>query len=949
MTAQTTFKSVYRPVSKKINTVLANAALDFSGRATNIDFIANQLAPFDSIIGNAHFIDGQTVIISNKTGFDIILNPSLMENGLSYDIEPGTTAVFLYLADLNKFFDAGGSATSIDIQENLDAAIISINSEIQSIETLIESNYEELDQRVTEEEVTRALADTNLQNQINNVLSNIDPSAIDSFVEIVAAFEAADLNLNGAITNLSTALSQQISSLDLELDQEKIDRASGDAALDTRIIALEDQVGDDLQTAIISLQASIAAEELTRIAADAATLQSAKDYTNAEIEAIPSIDLSLYETTINVDSKDASTLAAANLYTDNAIAEIPPVDLTSYAPIDYVDTEIDQAVTGLQSQISYITQNTDPAAIDSLVEVVTAFQEADQNLNGAITNLSTTLSQQISSLDSELDQEKLDRASGDASLDTRITVLEDQVGDDLQTAITSLQASIASEESARVAADLDITTRIATLEEEIGDNLQQAISSLQAANATLDTRITDLEDQVGDNLQTAISQIQLDISAEATTRASADIALQANITNVQSNLSQEIIDRIAADQTLQSNIGLEATRATAVEQQIVSNLLTEKTRIDAILLSTDNLDSRLDIIEPKVSILESEMNLVESNIASEIQRAILAEGELDGRLDSLEPKVSTLETEMDAVESNLASEILRATLAENALDNRLDILEPKVSTLETKMDSVQSGLSQEVLDRQSIDLALQGQINTEKFRTDAILLASDADKDTFAEIVQLINSIDTSNDSAFASYVISNNAAIGSLDSRLDFIEPKVTTVQVDLAQEVVSRENADIVLQQQVNLSNLNIDSLESLASTQEQEIINLKKRVLELEIDQDDFLFKREKIAIQLQQDLTYVDLEYKVIPNSIVASIDRLMIYLNDDFEVSEVNNVTRITWIGPLNFTTGDEKIGLGDILKVNYKISNSVFDSAPTPLILDDGSSFTLDNGDELIF
>ena len=129
---------------------------------------------------------------------------------------------------------------------------------------------------------------------------------------------------------------------------------------------------------------------------------------------------------------------------------------------------------------------------------------------------------------------------------------------------------------------------------------------------------------------------------------------------------------------------------------------------------------------------------------------------------------------------------------------------------------------------------------------------------------------------------------------------------------------------------------------------IINLKQRVLELETDQDDFLFKKEKIAIQLEQDLTYVDLEYKAVPNTIIASIDRLMIYLNDDFEVSVVNNVTRITWIGPLH-SLGDEKMGLGDILKVNYKISNSVFDSAPTALILDDNLNFTLDNGDELIF
>jgi hypothetical protein len=56
----------------------------------------------------------------------------------------------------------------------------------------------------------------------------------------------------------------------------------------------------------------------------------------------------------------------------------------------------------------------------------------------------------------------------------------------------------------------------------------------------------------------------------------------------------------------------------------------------------------------------------------------------------------------------------------------------------------------------------------------AILSASDADKDSFAEIVTLINSIDTTSDTAFAGYVTSNNAA---------------------LADEVTNRTNADTAL----------------------------------------------------------------------------------------------------------------------------------------------------------
>jgi putative methionine-R-sulfoxide reductase with GAF domain len=74
---------------------------------------------------------------------------------------------------------------------------------------------------------------------------------------------------------------------------------------------------------------------------------------------------------------------------------------------------------------------------------------------------------------------------------------------------------------------------------------------------------------------------------------------------------------------------------------------------------------------------------------------------------------------------------------------------------------------------------LQSAIDAEKARIDAILSAADADKDSFAEIVTLINSVDTENDTAFAGYVLSNDAA---------------------LAQEVTDRTTADTTLQTNID-----------------------------------------------------------------------------------------------------------------------------------------------------
>ena len=114
---------------------------------------------------------------------------------------------------------------------------------------------------------------------------------------------------------------------------------------------------------------------------------------------------------------------------------------------------------------------------------------------------------------------------------------------------------------------------------------------------------------------------------------------------------------------------------------------------------------------------------------------------------------ATLRSAADAtITTNLNSEISRATASEGV---------------------IAAGLAQEILDRAAAvsaeassrvsgDNALDAKISTEKGRVDAILSAVDADKDTFAEIVTLINSVDTTNDTAFAGYVTSNNAALAS-------------------------------------------------------------------------------------------------------------------------------------------------------------------------------------------
>jgi hypothetical protein len=144
-------------------------------------------------------------------------------------------------------------------------------------------------------------------------------------------------------------------------------------------------------------------------------------------------------------------------------------------------------------------------------------------------------------------------------------------------------------------------------------------------------------------------------------------------------------------------------------------------------------------------------------------------GQLDALELDLEGQISSLETTLNGQISQLDSDLSLEETARIAAD----------SALSSRLDSLESDeVSKSYVD--AADLVLDGKISTEKGRIDAILLSAGANTDTFAEIVQLINSVDTENDAAFASYVLSNNAAVAQVAS--DLVSKETALISADEA-----------------------------------------------------------------------------------------------------------------------------------------------------------------------
>jgi predicted nucleic acid-binding Zn-ribbon protein len=152
---------------------------------------------------------------------------------------------------------------------------------------------------------------------------------------------------------------------------------------------------------------------------------------------------------------------------------------------------------------------------------------------------------------------------------------------------------------------------------------------------------------------------------------------------------------------------------------------------------------------------------------------------------------------------------------------------PAVTALETRAGTIESAastLAGRVTTAEGSITTLTSGLATEKGRVDAILSAAGADSDSFAEIVTLINSVDTTNDNAFAGYVTSNNAAVSALEGRATAVEGRATTLEGDVA-----------TLQSDVTAVEGRLDTVESDITAIESAATTLEGRVTTAEGDID------------------------------------------------------------------------------------------------------------------
>lgn len=379
----------------------------------------------------------------------------LLEQGQSVRIKDSTgTEVELVKLGASDEVLVKGQEVSLkaDLQAevaSINGAFTQVNSEISSLSSSLASSVSALEDALDQEISDRDSADAAV------LASSQSYTDAEILAEETARIDA-DVNLQTQISSNFSSLTADIAVIESSLNQEILNRQSEDANLQSQIDAISGGGSGSLSA-----------------------IQAELDATQASIGLEPNGD---YFPPNVIHGGNATTVKQSILFLDDIISEIesktgvntgygstewgnsPSAELlasiTLKEGIISVDGRVSQeisdrqsAVSGLQSQIDNVLSNVDGAALDSLTEIVSAFQAADASLNGAITALSTGLSADIAAesaarissdlaLQGEIDAEEAARLAGDQTLQNNINGKVSKTGGDSLSGTYTLSGNI---------------------------------------------------------------------------------------------------------------------------------------------------------------------------------------------------------------------------------------------------------------------------------------------------------------------------------------------------------------------------------------------------------------------------------------------------------------------------------------------------------------------------
>jgi len=744
-----------------------------------------------------------------------------------------------------------------------------------------------------------------------------------SEVELLKLDESNKLVSGGEELAFKEVVDSQVLDLQGKLDSEEASRISGDETLQSNL----DTEQSAREQADQDLQSSISSEESRAMGVES-SLQSF------------------------IDEEETARIAGDSAEQTRATGEESRIESKFDSMITSEESSRESADQGLQSQI-----NTEKGRVDAILLASDAdkdsFAEIVQLINSVDTENDSAFASYALSNNAALASEVSSRQQGDQDLQSDIDAEESRASDEESRIESKFDGMMASEEAARIAGDSAEQTRAMGVESSLQSQLTQEVSDRQSADSSEASARQSADSSLQSQITQEVSDRQSAISSEASARESAisseASARQSADSSLQSSLNSEVSARQVADSTEQT--ARQAADSTEQAARIAADADLQAQHDDLDGYAQDirgDLDQeivdRAAAVSSEASARQSADSSLQSSLSSEISRAQSAESteqaaRIAGDASTLQSSKDYTDGKISLVMSNLDTEALDSlvevvTAFQNADGNLnqsiTDLAATASSALATEESARIAGDSAEASARAAADSTEQAARisgdETIQSSLDAYVLQNDINLNSINDLIQ---TNEENNGAAHESLQSSIEAEMERATGVEQSLEGSVSDLEIQVEEQgsalQLSIDSVSSNLQSEITRATSKENSIESDVTIIKSQIMNINSDLVSLdsrldaiEAQVDGPTFHKMKIEMDQASELVSVDLEFLAVSNSLVVAVGRLMVHQDEDFTVSVVNGVTRLTWIGDFA-AGGTEEIVEGDFIFVTYAV------------------------------
>ncbi len=384
----------------------------------------------------------------------------------------------------------------------------------------------------------------------------------------------------------------------------------------------------------------------------------------------------------------------------------------------------------------------------------------------------------------------------------RAQSVETTLVDSVDSLEVALSAEIAATNSDVTRIDANVSTEKARIDAILlasdadKDSFAEIVSLINAVDTTND-----------DALATVIGNLNAEISATNADVTSIDTRANGIETvNDNQNASIDSLEVALSAEIFATNADFTSVDLRASEIEVLNG--NQNASIDSLEVA---LSAEIVATNDDITSIDTRLGSVSGNLVDSVDSLEVA---LSAEISATNEDVMGINNSIDSLEVALSAEIFATNADFTSVDLRASAIEALNNNQNASIDLLESAISLEHAEHASVEAVLSAEIYTEKGRIDAILLASDADKDSFAEIVSLINQVDTTNDNAFAAYALATDASIDSLEVALS---AEISATNTDITGINNSIDSLEVALSAEIFATNADFNSLETKVSSED------------------------------------------------------------------------------------------------------------------------------------